>query len=151
MSEGRFEWAGSDIGMDTALIARRNGDASVTVSTRCGSRLQSVWLPRADARRLREWLCAQDLGPTHEERMRALAQFMVEFVAEFGPLTDEDVTQARAILPDGDSQEPSGPVFERGTQRADEFIASAARSLPKSMGMGKGGPADLSQREGFGG
>lgn len=124
----RFDWVGTAPGLNMSMNAMRHVDASVHIATRCGSYRQTVLLPRADAVRFRDWLCAQDLDLTRDERLAMLRQFLADFEAQHGAITAEEWDEAGRIL---------------------DRVEAKGRQLPKSLGMGHSGDPNLSEREGF--
>lgn len=129
-----FTWHGDHTSISASLMP--DGQIRITVQN---LRSAPVTLPREVAANLRDWLVDQELdGPTHEERLEALRDIVEQFERDYGPLDPTMLDEVHRKWPD---------VVINWNPPDDD----PERQMPRSLGMGKGGPADLSQRDGFGG
>lgn len=157
-----FEWRDPSQVMSDGMpkqlvVALQHDDGTVHMAVSNIVSTASALMDRDGARKLRDWLNGIDLGDealTREEHLTALGEFLAEYEREFGPIGPKEIEAARAQWPDVEDHPLERRARAGGIpQHVKDDLAQEeplARRLPRSLGMGKDGPADLSTREDFG-
>lgn len=124
------------------IMIIRHGDGSLHIGLRVNGRTSTVMMDPDSAAAIRAWMTGLDGydGPTHAERLTALRDLVEEFEREHGPMDRTLLDEVHRTWPD---------VAYGGDVCCARHEDHERARAPRSMGMGKDGPPDLSQREGF--